>query len=279
MFIIDTTLTFYGPYGTSPTLFRKLGVTWLLKPPNGSSAITSSQVFQTHPSLAIFTTFQYYCSSKMSKRMFPNDSKAPCNNSPPPPKKQRICIVEQKETERNVFTLQFTSGNNEYNEQQMIKICDALKLNELKQRKDVAALLYYALSTTGISSERIFECIELLFYKVWNQKVVVIDTQKATSNSATHDLESIDDQSDASYDLRQTPSQTPESQRLTQDSLNNDFLDVEEDENAHMVNEDEECDEANISISATQSSGTNSSQNSQTSSVSDVKSQASSVCF
>ena len=207
--------------------------------------------------------------------MFPNDSNesndsnAPCNNSPPRKKQRMHCITTSNEE------FKFPSGNNEYNEQEIKFILNAMKIHTYGQRKVIAALLFYSFLTAGFTPEQACSCIKLLFQKACNVKVNVIHTRVVPS---TDDEDATQD-SDATHDLQHTPSQTPESQKLTQDSMDDDFLDDENDENAHMLQEDEDFDETNIIINDTQSSSSYSPHKSQTSNVSDAKSQSSSVCF
>ena len=118
----------------------------------------TAKVFNLNP-LHHSSSFHHYCSNKMSKRLFPNDSNAPCNNSPPRKKQRMHCITTSNEE------FKFPSGNNEYNEQEIKFILNAMKIHTYGQRKVIAALLFYSFLTAGFTPEQACSCIKLLFQK------------------------------------------------------------------------------------------------------------------
>ena len=201
----------------------------------------------------------------MAKRNYMNDSDS--SNNCPPSKKQKLSNMneEKKEIEEahETVTFQFKADDMINNEQKMVDRFKQLNLQSLQQKVFFAKLLFHTLKAAGICNGEIETCIKLLFEKTYDIKVtVIIDADEASIQNdesedaddylddvdADDDLDDVDadddlDDVDADDDLAEEISQTPEAERCSSNSHDQEFINDEGDENDHMIHSDEDCEE------------------------------------
>ena len=177
----------------------------------------------------------------MAKRHYMNESDS--SNNCPPSKKQKLSNLneEKKEIEQvhETVSFEFKADDMINNEPQMV---DQLDL----QKVLFANLLFHTLKTAGISNGEIEACITLLFEKMYHIKVNVVihpDEAFAIQNDESEDDDDDLDDVDAGDDLDEEISQTPEAERCSANSDDEEFINNEGDDNEHMIDSDEDCEE------------------------------------
>ena len=210
----------------------------------------------------------------MSKRNLPNDF-----NDDHPSKRFKISKMEQEETkeqndiQQKIITFTFTAGNANH-QQEIIQRTKALHLNDYTQKHLIADLFFHSLKAVQVSQPKIAKCIALLFEKADDCEMKVQFDAESVDESDADASDVNEDHSTDVDDLDNAQSQTPESQRYVANSDDNDFINREGDDNAHMIQSDVECEEADEELNESDQYRSSSSDHNAT-----EKEESSSVCF